>query len=67
MDATIDTRTGLEGKQYCIGFTIALPDSGHKGSVFDGSFMSDQQAALDFAYVAIGSVTQVAKAVVAQY
>jgi hypothetical protein len=60
MDATRDTRTGLEGK-------VVTTDSGHKGSVFDGSFMSDQQAAFDFAYVAIGRVAQVAKAVVAQY
>jgi hypothetical protein len=110
MDATIDPRTGVDGKPYGIGFAIALPDnwnggflfqgggglngsvarplgsqaagdtpalargfavvttdSGHKGSVFDGSFMNDQQAALDFAYVAIGRVTYVAKAVVAQY
>jgi feruloyl esterase len=49
------------------GFAVVTTDSGHKGTVFDGSFMSDQQAALDFAYVAIGRVTQVAKAIVAEY
>ena len=110
VDATIDPRTGVDGKPYGIGFAIALPDnwnggflfqgggglngsvarplgsqaagdtpalargfavvttdSGHKGAVFDGSFMLDQQAGLDFAYAAIGRVTQVAKLMVAQY
>jgi len=36
------------------GFAVVTTDSGHKGAVFDGSFMQDQQAALDFAYVAVG-------------
>jgi hypothetical protein len=110
MDATIDPRTGVDGKPYGIGFAIALPgnwnggflfqgggglngtvanplgsqaagdtpalargfavvttDSGHKGAVFDSSFMKDQQAGLDFAYAAIGKVTQAAKQIVAQY
>jgi hypothetical protein len=49
------------------GFAVVTTDSGHKGAVFDGSFMQDQQAALDFAYAAIGRVTQVAKSVVAEY
>jgi hypothetical protein len=49
------------------GFAVVTTDSGHKGAVFDGSFMSDQQAALDFAYIAVGRVTQVAKAIVAEY
>ncbi len=43
------------------GFAVVTTDSGHKGAVFDGSFMQDQQAALDFAYIAVGRVTQVAK------
>jgi feruloyl esterase len=49
------------------GFAVVTTDSGHKGAVFDGSFMQDQQAALDFAYAAIGRVTQIAKLIVAQY
>lgn len=49
------------------GFAVVTTDSGHKGAVFDGSFMRDQQAALDFAYAAIGRVTEVAKLIVAQY
>jgi Tannase and feruloyl esterase len=49
------------------GFAVVTTDSGHKGAVFDGSFMKDQQANLDFAYAAVGRVTQVAKQMVAQY
>jgi pimeloyl-ACP methyl ester carboxylesterase len=49
------------------GFAVVSDDSGHEGAVFDASFMKDQQAALDFAYIAIGKVTQVAKQVVAHY
>lgn len=49
------------------GFAVVTTDSGHKGAVFDGSFMKDQQAGLDFAYVAVGRVTQVAKRIVAAY
>jgi pimeloyl-ACP methyl ester carboxylesterase len=49
------------------GFAVVSTDSGHKGAVFDASFMKDQQAALDFAYVAIGKVTTVAKQIIAQY
>ena len=49
------------------GFAVVSTDTGHKGAVFDASFMKDQQAALDFAYVAIGKVTTVAKEIIAQY
>ncbi|HYP04777.1 MAG TPA: tannase/feruloyl esterase family alpha/beta hydrolase [Bryobacteraceae bacterium] len=35
--------------------------------VFDGSFLRDQQAALDFAYQAIGRVAVLAKQVIAFY
>ena len=49
------------------GFAVVTTDSGHKGAVFDSSFMKDEQANLDFAYVAIGRVTQVAKPIVAKY
>jgi feruloyl esterase len=49
------------------GFAVVTTDSGHKGAVFDGSFMQDQQAGLDFAYAAIGRVTQVARLIVAEY
>ena len=49
------------------GFAVVATDSGHKGSVFDGSFFEDQQASLDFYYVAIGRVTQAAKAIISAY
>ena len=49
------------------GFAVVTTDSGHQGSVFDGSFFRDQQASLDFYYVAIGRVAQVAKAMLASY
>jgi hypothetical protein len=109
-DGVIDSRTGLDGKSYAIGFAIALPDkwngrflfqgggglngsvgapfgeqaagqipglvrgfavastdSGHKGAVFDASFMKDQLASLDFAYIAVGRVTVLAKQIIADY
>jgi Tannase and feruloyl esterase len=43
------------------GFAVVTTDSGHKGAVFDGSFLEDQQASLDFYYQAIGRVTVIAK------
>jgi len=49
------------------GFAVVSEDSGHEGGVFDASFMKDQQAALDFAYQAIGKVTPVAKQIIAKY
>jgi feruloyl esterase len=109
LSATLDRRTGADGKSYGIGFALALPaewngrflfqgggglngtvapplgrtgrgdaalargfavvttDTGHKGEVFDASFMADQQASLDFAYQAVGRVAVLAKQVLAQY
>jgi len=49
------------------GFAVVTTDTGHEGAVFDASFMQDQQAALDFAYVAVGRVALAAKDVVARY
>ena len=37
-------------------------DTGHQGAVFDGSFFADQEAALNFLWLANGKVTVVAKA-----
>jgi len=48
------------------GFAVASTDSGHQGAVFDGSFLADQQAALNFLYQAVAEVTVVAKAIVAK-
>jgi feruloyl esterase len=38
------------------GFAVATSDTGHQssGGAFDGSFMQDQQAALEFEFIAIG-------------
>jgi hypothetical protein len=109
-EGVIDRRIGADGKNYAIGFAIALPDrwngrflfqgggglngsirpplgaqatgdipalargfavvstdSGHRGAVFDASFMADQEAALNFAYASVGKVTAAAKAIIARY
>ena len=107
--ATLDRRTGADGKSYGIGFALALPaewngrflfqgggglngtvapplgrtgqgdaalargfavvttDTGHRGEVFDASFMAEQQASLDFAYQAVGRVAVLARQIVAQH
>ena len=49
------------------GFAVVTTDTGHEGAVFDARFMRDQQAGLDFAYVAVGRVALAAKDVVARY
>ena len=49
------------------GFAVASTDSGHQGAGFDGSFLQDQQAALNFLYQAVAEVTLVAKQIVAQH
>jgi len=49
------------------GFAVVDTDSGHKGAVFDGSFFRDQQATLDFYYLAIGRVAVLAKEMIAWY
>jgi len=49
------------------GFAVVSTDSGHTGAVFDGSFFRDQQATLDFYYVAIGRVAVLAKEMIAWY
>jgi feruloyl esterase len=49
------------------GFAVISTDSGHKGQVFDASFMQDQTAALNFAQGSVGKVTHVGKQLVAAY
>jgi feruloyl esterase len=50
------------------GFAVVTTDTGHQGKgAFDGSFMEDQQAALDFAYVAVGRVAALAKQLIARH
>jgi feruloyl esterase len=45
------------------GFVVATSDTGHQssGGGFDASFMQDQQAVLDFEFLAIGRLAVVAK------
>lgn len=51
------------------GFAVASTDTGHKSKTgpFDFSFMRDQQAYLDFAYLANAEVAGLAKQVMARY
>jgi hypothetical protein len=47
------------------GYAVVSMDGGHEGR--DASFAVDQQARLDYAYAAIGKVTQQAKYLIANY
>jgi hypothetical protein len=51
------------------GFAVVSTDTGHKshGGGFDFSFDKDQQAQLDFAYLANAQVAGIAKQIIAQY
>ncbi len=51
------------------GFAVASTDTGHKAKtgVFDFTFTRDQQAYLDFAYLANAEVAGVAKRIIAEY
>lgn len=110
LEGTIDPHKGADGKDYAIGFALALPDtwngrfllqgggglngsvgapigpvaagdrpalargfavishdSGHRGAVFDASFMTDQRAALDFAEASVRRVALDGKAMTERY
>ncbi|WP_226632714.1 tannase/feruloyl esterase family alpha/beta hydrolase [Novosphingobium profundi] len=110
IEGIINARTGADGKDYGIGFAMALPDdwtgrfllqgggglngsvkppvgpvasdgtpalargfavishdSGHKGAVFDDSFLADQRAALDFAEASVERVALLGKAIATRY
>jgi hypothetical protein len=51
------------------GFAVASTDTGHKAKAgpFDFAFMRDQQAYLDFAFLANAEVAAVAKQIIAHY
>ena len=50
------------------GYAVISTDGGHKGTgAFDGSFMQDQQAMLDFEYVAIGRTTVLGRQIIEAY
>ena len=55
-------RSGLEQ-----GFAVVSTDSGHQGSGFDGSFMNDQQALLNFQFQANAKTAEVALPLVEAY
>jgi hypothetical protein len=110
LEGSIDPHKGTDGKDYAIGFALALPDewngrfllmgggglngavqrpigavaagerpalargfavlshdSGHKGAVFDDSFMADQRAALNFAEASVRTVTLDGKAMTERF
>jgi feruloyl esterase len=49
------------------GFAVVSTDTGHQGGGFDASFMTEQQASLDFAYQAVGRVAELAKQIIARH
>ncbi len=49
------------------GFAVVATDSGHQGSGFDGSFMADQLALLNFQFQANAKTTEVALPIVEAY
>ena len=51
------------------GFAVASTDTGHKAKTgtFDFAFMRDQQAYLDFAYLANAEVAGISKQIIAEY
>jgi feruloyl esterase len=60
-------RTGQGDAALARGFAVATTDTGHKGQVFDATFMQEQQASLDFAYQAVGRIAVLVKLILAQY
>ena len=73
LNGTVAEPTGAQaaGDQPALvrGFAVATTDTGHQssGGGFDGTFMQDQQAALDFEYVANGRVAVLAKQIIESY
>lgn len=110
IEGIVNARKGKDGKDYGIGFAMALPDvwsgrflvqgggglngsvlpptgpvasdgrpalargfavissdSGHKGAVFDSSFMADQRAALDFAEASVKTIALLGKTIATTY
>ncbi|HEX4004470.1 MAG TPA: DUF6351 family protein [Candidatus Acidoferrales bacterium] len=65
--APFGTQAAGDAPALTRGFAVVSTDTGHEGGVFDSSFMKDQLAALDFAYIAVGRVAVLAKQVIASY
>ncbi len=49
------------------GFAVASTDSGHRGEGFDGTFLEDQIATLNFLYQGVAKTTLAARQVVARF
>ena len=49
------------------GFAVVSNDTGHRGVVFDSSFFADQEATLNFLWLANGKVTVIAKQLIDTY
>lgn len=49
------------------GFAVVSNDTGHQGAGFDGSFFADQEATLNFLWLANGKVATVAKEIIDAY
>jgi hypothetical protein len=73
LNGTVGEPTGAQaaGTQPALarGFAVASSDTGHQsaGGAFDGSFMQDQLAALDFEFIAIGRLAVLARQVIETY
>src|SRR4029453_12095204 len=73
LNGTVEQPIGAQaaGDQPALarGFAVATTDTGHQssGGAFDGSFMQDQQAALDFEFIAIGRVAVLARQIIESY
>ncbi|MGC2333230.1 MAG: tannase/feruloyl esterase family alpha/beta hydrolase [Candidatus Acidiferrales bacterium] len=65
--APFGTQAAGDAPALTRGFAVVSTDTGHEGAVFDASFMKDQLAALDFAYLAVGRVAVLAKRIIASY
>jgi feruloyl esterase len=69
VSAPLGTSAAGDRSALARGFAVVSTDTGHQatGGAFDGSFMQDQQANLDFAYIAIGRVADLAKRIITQH
>ena len=72
LNGTVGNPVGAQGggiPALARGFAVISSDTGHKsnGMGFDGSFMSDQEALMNFPYKAIGKVTIAGKEIVKEY
>jgi feruloyl esterase len=71
LNGTVNPPIGAQaaGTQAALdrGFAVVSNDTGHRGAVFDGSFFADQEATLNFLWLANGKVTVVARQIIDAY